>query len=62
MDTLKFLEHMAKSVHHNTGLNDFVGSQPHEVIIAYPTNNSDLLKKYFGYTEYIANPSDVVQF
>jgi hypothetical protein len=62
MNALKFLEQMAKCVHHHTGLNDLVDSQPSEVAIAYQTNNSDLLKKYFGDIECIANPSDVVQF
>lgn len=61
MDTLKFLEKMAKTVHHNIELNNIVDDQPIEIAIAYQTNNSDLLKKCFGDTEYIANPSDVVQ-
>lgn len=62
MDTLSFLEHMAKSVHYDIEFSDLIDSQPIEVTIAYQTNNSDLLKEYFGDTEYVANPTDVVQF
>jgi len=62
MDTLKFLEKMATSVHHQSDLNDLINHQSMEVAIAYKTNNNDALINCFDDIEYVSNPTEVVQF
>jgi len=61
MNTLEFLEHMAMSPQHRDGLADLISMQPLEISTAYNTNNNNLIKRFFGEAEFIANPTDVVQ-
>lgn len=59
MDTIKFLQLMAKSTHYDKGLYDLISNQPVEITVAYHLNDSKLLKNYLGESEFVANPTDV---
>jgi hypothetical protein len=50
---------MAKSTHYDICLQELINSQPIDIKIAYQSNNSHLLKKYIGESEFVANPTDV---
>lgn len=61
METVKFLELMAQKVHHHSELDSLINSQSKELINAYRANDNASIRKYIGESEFVANPSDVVQ-
>lgn len=61
MDTVKFLEQLAKNAHHQINIGGLINQLPEEIKNAFLMNNAESLKMKISDTDYFANESHVVQ-
>ena len=61
MDTVTFLEQLAKNVPHHESTERLLEQQPNEIKIAYLSDNIELLKTQFLNVGYLANEVDTLQ-
>lgn len=61
MDTIKFLEKLARNVHHRAEIHELISHQSDKIKQAFEANDAQLLKKQISERERFADEVEIMQ-